>query len=351
MAPSALPAWLPELADSLALGLRELVLPHLGQAAARALAGRAAGGDTTFAIDEHAEAFTVEFLARQERPLALYSEDRGYLEWHGPAEYVFIVDPIDGTRPAMAGFEAACVSVAVARRVDEPLMSDVVYGVVVEIKEGGVFRATRGGGCEIRRGDMSLRAASPSANTDVSRLFWTIGFRGRPAAELVRALGHLIDRSSVDGAVFDIGSATYSMTRILTGQLDAYIDVGPRMIEVAPWVERRFREVGRGHVLNNSPYDVAASTLILLEGGCVVTDAAGRPLDHRRLLGSDASYQMSVVASANVAVHEAVLGEVAVGMRLLAEGVPTGPSGDALVASGDARGRSGDTPSFPGCSG
>ena len=42
--------------------------------------------------------------------------------------------------------------------------------------------------------------------------------------------------SSVDGAVFDIGSATYSMTRILTGQLDAYIDVGPRMIEVAPWV-------------------------------------------------------------------------------------------------------------------
>ncbi|MHB0978997.1 MAG: inositol monophosphatase family protein [Thermoleophilia bacterium] len=312
----AAPDWLYSLVDGLAAGLRGVVLPGLGLARARGLAGRSAGGDTTFTIDEAAESFLADYLTDAARPVAVYSEDRGFVSFGaGPAEFVLVVDPIDGTRPAAAGFEAACVSIAAARALERPLMADVVYGVVLEIKEGGVFRAVRGAGVEMIGPDGAIRPLLVSENTDLSRLFWTIGFRGRPAVELATALGGLIDLSSVDGAVFDIGSATYSMTRLLTGQLDAYIDVGPRMIELAPWVEARFREVGKGSVLNNSPYDVAASTLILQEAGCVVTDAAGRPLDHRPLLGADMAHQMSVVASATGALHEALLPEVAQSME------------------------------------
>lgn len=312
---SSAPHWLYSLVDGLAAGLRGVVLPSLGLARARGLAGRSAGGDTTFTIDEAAESFLADYLTDAARPVAVYSEDRGFVSFGaGPAEFVLVVDPIDGTRPAAAGFEAACVSIAAARALERPLMADVVYGVVLEIKEGGVFRAVRGAGVEMIGPDGAARPLLVSENTDLSRLFWTIGFRGRPAVELATALGGLIDLSSVDGAVFDTGSATYSMTRLLTGQLDAYIDVGPRMIELAPWVEARFREVGKGSVLNNSPYDVAASTLILQEAGCVVTDAAGRPLDHRPLLGADIAHQMSVVASATGALHQALLPEVARGL-------------------------------------
>lgn len=319
------PLWLRELADGLAVGLRQVVVPSLGLASARGLVGRAAGGDTTFAIDQLAEEFLAEYLTEKSLPVAVYSEDRGHVAFgRPPAEYVLIVDPIDGTRPAAAGFEAACVSVAAARAAERPVMADVVYGVVVEIKEGGVFSAVRGGGVHITSPGGSERPLSISANTDLSRLFWTIGFRGRPAVELATALGELIDRSSVDGAVFDIGSATYSMTRILTGQLDAYIDVGPRMIELAPWLEARFREVGKGSVLNNSPHDVAASALILQEAGCVVTDAAGRSLDDRPLLGSDMSHQMSVVASTGPSLHQALLEEVARGIGVLVAGGENG---------------------------
>ncbi|MHB9149436.1 MAG: inositol monophosphatase family protein [Thermoleophilia bacterium] len=321
------PLWLRELVDGLAAGLRQVVVPSLGLASARGLVGRAAGGDTTFAIDQLAEEFLAEYLTEKSLPVAVYSEDRGHVAFgRPPAEYVLIVDPIDGTRPAAAGFEAACVSVAAARAGERPVMADVVYGVVTEIKEGGVFSAVRGGGVHITSPGGSERPLSISANTDLSRLFWTIGFRGRPAVELATALGGLIDRSSVDGAVFDIGSATYSMTRILTGQLDAYIDVGPRMIELAPWLEARFREVGKGSVLNNSPHDVAASALILQEAGCVVTDAAGRSLDDRPLLGSDMSHQMSVVASAGPDLHQALLEEVARGIGLLVAGARNGTS-------------------------
>ncbi|HZK48372.1 MAG TPA: inositol monophosphatase family protein [Thermoleophilia bacterium] len=335
------PGWLRALVDGLASGLREVVLPSLGSAFSRGLTGRAAGGDTTFAIDELAEDYLASYLTQRDLPVAVYSEDRGLVRFGGSTpEYVLIVDPIDGTRPAAAGFEAACVSVAAARASDRPVMSDVVYGVVAEIKEGGVFSAVRGGGARITTPDGSERCVSISSNTDLTRLFWTIGFRGRPALELATALGGLIDLSSVDGAVFDIGSATYSMTRILTGQLDAYVDVGPRMIELAPWVEARFREVGKGAVLNNSPHDVAASTLILREAGCIVTDAAGRSLDDRPLLGSDMSHQMSVLACASPALHEAVLAEVARGIDVL---VGAGRSAAGAAAAGKAAARAAAT--------
>jgi myo-inositol-1(or 4)-monophosphatase len=317
--------WVVELADGLAAALREMVRPHLGLTAARGLAGTAVGGDTTFAIDELAENEIGRFLDEWGAPVAVYSEDKGLRTWGDDPRYVLIVDPIDGTRPAAAGFEAACVSIAVARWSERPTMADVVYAVVQEIKEGGVFRGERGGGVDITDGDGVSRPLRLSRNTDLSRLFWTIGFRGRPAVELVAVLGDLIDRSSVDGAVFDIGSATYSMTRILTGQLDAYVDVGPRMIEVAPWVEGRFRAVGNGGVLNNAPYDVAATTMLLEEAGCFVTDTLGRSLGSRPLLGSDVTYQMAVVASANDKVQRSLLMAISAGMERLASMPAPGP--------------------------
>jgi fructose-1,6-bisphosphatase/inositol monophosphatase family enzyme len=65
--------------------------------------------------------------------------------------------------------------------------------------------------------------------------------------------------------------------------------------------------VGGGAVLNNSPYDLAAATLILEEAGAVVTDAYGRALSACPLLGSAHEFQMSVVASGNAALHRAIL--------------------------------------------
>ena len=38
-------------------------------------------------------------------------------------------------------------------------------------------------------------------------MFWTYGFRGRPARPMVEVLGDLIDASSVGGASFELGSA------------------------------------------------------------------------------------------------------------------------------------------------
>ena len=131
--------------------LRESVLPLLGSHAGRAheVTADASGGDVTFAIDSEAERTLEAFLAERAPDVASYSEDRGLVEpSSGEATTVLVVDPIDGTRPAMAGLESCCVSVAAAPLRDGVRMGDVSVGCVVEIKSGALFLAERGRGMQ-----------------------------------------------------------------------------------------------------------------------------------------------------------------------------------------------------------
>jgi myo-inositol-1(or 4)-monophosphatase len=302
------------LVKDLASTLREEVLPHLGAHAARAHSGSAEGGDVTFQIDERAERRMEAFLAERAPEVSFYSEDRGLVSPAGDrAEWVLIVDPIDGTRPALAGLESSCVSVAAARLDGEPTMGDVEVGCVLELKSGAAFVAERGAGLE--------PAAKLSENRSLERMFWTYGFRGRPARALVEVIAELIDRSSVGGGTFDLGSATFDMTRIVTGQLDAYVEPGPRMIDDVPAVRAEFERVGGGAVLNNSPYDLAAATICLQEGGAIVTDAYGQSLSEKPLLGSSHEFQMSCVAAANQDLHGGICAELDAGIDRLRAGL------------------------------
>jgi myo-inositol-1(or 4)-monophosphatase len=200
--------------------------------------------------------------------------------------------------------------VATARLGDgEPAMADVEAGCVVEIKSGELFAASRDG--------LTEPEARLSANADLARMFWTYGFRGRPAVPTATVLGELIDASSVGGGTFDLGSATFDMTRIVTGQLDAYVEPGPRIVADVPGMREEFERVGGGALLNNSPYDLAAAKLICERAGAIVTDAYGNPLDDRPLLGSGGDYQMSCVASANRDLHDRILAALDRGIERL----------------------------------
>ena len=92
---------------------------------------------------------------------------------------------------------------------------------VVEIKSGEWFAAARGEGCRASRADRArarIRTSSGCSGSTASR--------AGPARPVVEVIGELIDRSSLGGGVFDLGSATFDLTRILTGQLDAYVEPG-----------------------------------------------------------------------------------------------------------------------------
>jgi myo-inositol-1(or 4)-monophosphatase len=286
-----------ELVLELALALRDRVLPELGSHTGRAHQGDGAGGDVTFAVDAIAEASLAEFVSERAPRTAFYSEDRGLVA-SPDATHVLVVDPIDGTRPAMAGLESACVAVALAPLGEgEPTMADLELGCVVEIKSGDWYLAVRGAGVE------STRQVALSHETEIGRMFWGYGFRGRPVRPTVEVLGDLIDASSVGGGTFELGSQAFAMTRIVTGQFDAVVEVGSRLIDDVPEMREEFERVGGGHVLNNSPYDLAAPWLCLTEAGGVVTDGWGAPLDRHRLLGSGHEFQMSSISAANRELH------------------------------------------------
>jgi myo-inositol-1(or 4)-monophosphatase len=301
-----------ELVRELALALRERIVPQVGSHAARAHAGGAAGGDVTFAIDAHAEELLHAFLAERAPGVAFYSEDAGLVLPSGAVpKHVLVVDPVDGTRPALAGLESCCVSVAAAPYGQDVAMADVTVGCCVEIPSGRMFLAERGRGL-VEGGPPRL-----SANARLDRMFWTFGFRGRPARPLTEVLAELIDVSSVGGASFDLGSACFDTMCVVDGRLDAYVEPGPLLVERVPGMRAEFERVGGGAVLNNSPYDLAAAALIASEAGAVVTDAAGEPFDERRLLGSGAEFQMSVAIASNRALHEQLVDEVARGLDRL----------------------------------
>jgi myo-inositol-1(or 4)-monophosphatase len=304
-----------ELALAVAARVQEAVAPHLGTAAARVKVGDAPGGDATLAIDEVAEEVVEELLAA-EGDIGFYSEDRGLVTFGSPRA-ILVIDPVDGTRPAAAGLESCCVSIGVVPPDVHATLGQVTFGVVHELKTGQRFVAERGAGARAETADGTSVALQRSENTDLDALFWTAGLRGRPSLPTSIVLEELIDRSGMRGGYFDLGSAAFNITRIATGQLDAYIDVGRRIVDEFPKTEPAFLAVGDGSVCTNFPYDVAAAALILEEAGGVITHADGRSLAGHPAVGSSRAEGIAVLAAASTDLHAALLAAIDRGMAHL----------------------------------
>ena len=309
-----------DLLLDVALAVRSAVLPHLGRHDQRGSAGTAVGGDQTFGIDEIAEDAANRVLeAAAGDGLAWYTEDRG-LVVRGSPKRLLVVDPIDGTRPAAAGLEAGMVSIAATDYDTDATLGDVDDALILGIKTGTLFRAKRGKGVRIIDRGETLEP-SPSGQTSVRGAFWVYGLRGRPTMASAIVLEGLIDTSGVSGGTFDIGSATFGMTGVVTGRFDAYVDHGQRLIDDIPATRKLFEEIAGGAVLNNNPYDVAAAKLICEEAGCPVTDASGKSLDDKPLVGSGADYCVSTVVSASKELHDEIIGCLDRGIEQLREHV------------------------------
>ena len=231
------------------------------------------------AIDEIAEDVVAACLERA-GDIGYYSEDRGYVAFGRPARSSSSIRSTARGPRRPDSSRVACRSVSSRRASTPPSATcgsaSCTRSSPVTSSTRRVAKARSAGGPTARRSRCALRRTR-----DLRALFWTAGLRGRPVLPVSIVLEQLIDRSSMRGGYFDLGSATFNMTRIVTGQLDAYVDVGRRLVDEIPELEAQFREVGEGAVCTNFPYDVAASSLIVEEAGGVVTrgrrSAARRP--------------------------------------------------------------------------
>lgn len=276
---------------------------------ARAVKGRevvshAESGDVTFQLDKIAEKALLNFLKRAGQPVAYYSEDAGYSTFTSEKpKHLLVVDPIDGSRAAKSGFEGCVVAVASTRVIERPTMADVDSAVVLELLGNRCFQAERGKGVKITDGNQPRRPKL-SVNTELRTMIWSMTVPGRPAELVFPTVARLIDHSSLEGGFFACNSTAYSLTRLLTNQLDACVDIANRYYRDIPdKVQRLFENAGQGRVIGIAPYDLAAALLVAQEAGCVVTDAYGKNFNDVLLLDSTASNHLSLVAAANKGLH------------------------------------------------
>lgn len=293
------------LIRALADHLQKTVAPHLGRVESRRVTSTASSGDATFQVDEIAEEAVVQFIEETRAPVAYYSEDRGLVRF-GPADGILVIDPIDGTRPAAAGLESCVVSVAWAADIENPRMKDVQYGCIRELFGERTFLAERGRGARILVGEEEI-PPTPSGVTDPAFTMWTSETVGRPASLVFTCLEELIDRSSKTGSFFVFNSSAFSLTRLLTGQLDAVVDVGGRLLRDAPGARDRFADLGLGRPMGLFSYDIAAAALIAQEAGYTVTDASGQSLDDVPLLDTSEGNIQSLLATTTPELHASLL--------------------------------------------
>lgn len=298
-----------DLIHGLSHRIRQLVRAGRGRVSPRYVSGVAKGGDAEFPVDVLAENATWDFLKESGQSVAVYTESEGMRILGSNPRYVFIVDPIDGTRGAAANFETACVSIAVARYSESPTIGEIEFAMLEELKTGNWIYADQSM-CGLESSGYDGALPRLSSTTNLERMFWSLEFNGHPAGMMIDAYGHLIDASANRGGVFVVNSASFSISRIITGQMDAYVDIGNRKLRDHPETEEDFRRVGHGSILHLFPYDIAASVYLAERAGVIITDAYGKSLHPTRLLDISPMNQQSCIAACTRELHEGLLSEI-----------------------------------------
>ncbi|MFQ5596113.1 MAG: inositol monophosphatase family protein [Anaerolineae bacterium] len=166
-------------------------------------------------------------------------------EGHGvqqTSDYLWVLDPLDGTVNYAHGFPIFAVSVAVQQR------DETILGVIYDPLRDEMFAAEKGAGAT--RNDQPIHV---SATDRLQDALLATGFpydRATRSDNNVAEFNHLITR--VQG-IRRAGAATLDMAYLAAGRLDGY------------WEQ---------HL---SPWDWAAGVLLVAEAGGVITDFDGGP--------------------------------------------------------------------------
>ena len=154
-------------------------------------------------------------------------------------DFVWIIDPIDGTTNYIQGLPMCCISIGLWQN-NQPL-AGVVYNPVF----GKLFTASKNGGAYLNGKRLSV-----SKKGDVSQAYGGFGW-GR---NIHKAQVNFPKLLPLLHKIRTLGSATFEMCYVAMGVFDFHIQS-----EINVW-------------------DFAASTLIVREAGGTVTELSGKPL-------------------------------------------------------------------------
>jgi myo-inositol-1(or 4)-monophosphatase len=220
-----------DLARGVALEAAELVRRRRGEGVEVADT-KTSPVDVVTEADRAAEKLIYSRLTQARPGDGFLGEEGGSAE--SASGITWVVDPIDGTVNFLYGIPQYAVSVAASRD------GEAVAGVVVNVANGEVFSATRGGGATLDGRPLHVRDVVPLEQRLVATGFnYVADVRVLQAAAVGRMLATVRD-------VRRLGAAALDLCALAAGRVDAYIEEG----------------------LN--PWDVAAGALVATEAGARV---------------------------------------------------------------------------------
>ena len=145
------------------------------------------------------------------------------------SEYRWVVDPIDGTVNFAYGIPHACVSIALQRRKQkaEPSQYQTLVGVIYDPFQDEIWTAIRG-----QAAKLNGRVIHVSNRRKLSECIVTVGF-AKSAASFEASLPNFIWLARRVRKVRIMGAAALGLTYVATGRLDAYIERGVSLWDVA----------------------------------------------------------------------------------------------------------------------
>ncbi len=210
-------------------------------------------------VDRVAEQTIIQTLLEAYPDHAILAEESGT---HGSSEFVWIIDPLDGTTNFLHGFPQFSVSIALQHK------GIITQAVVYDPTKNELFTATRGRGAFLN--DKRLRVTKRVQLADA--LIGT-GFPYTNFEHMDAYMGIFKDLMQQTSGLRRPGSAALDLAWMAAGRYDGFFETGL-------------------HV-----WDIAAGTLLITEAGGMVSD----------LHGSDTFLKTGHICAGNPNIHPLLL--------------------------------------------
>ena len=191
-------------------------------------------------VDQAAEVAIIETLLAAYPGHGIWAEESGRTHGAQDSDYVWIIDPLDGTTNFIHGLPIYCVSIALA------VKGKVEQAVIYDPTRNDLFTATRGRGAFLN--DRRIRV---SKRVRLQECLISTGFPFRQGDDFntyLRMMGDVMQRTA---GLRRPGAAALDLAYVAAGFTDGFFETG-----LQPW-------------------DVAAGSLLVTEAGGLVGNFTG----------------------------------------------------------------------------
>ncbi len=188
-------------------------------------------------VDKAAEEAIINTLLEAYPKHAILAEESGA---SGESEYVWIIDPLDGTTNFIHGFPQYSISIALSHK------GVLTHALVYDPTRNELFTASRGHGAYLN--DRRIRVSKRTQMRD-SLIGTGFPFRDMESLDEYMEMHKSVIQKSA--GVRRAGSAALDLAYVASGRLDGFWEMG-----LAPW-------------------DMAAGALLILEAGGLISDFEG----------------------------------------------------------------------------